>query len=108
MTDLHIFLTVLVIAAVTILTRVLPFAVFPENKKTPDFILYLGRVLPYSIMGMLVVYCFKSVSVTASPYGLPELLSVVFVVLAHKWKHNLLLSIGGGTVLYMILVQAVF
>ena len=65
MTDLHIFLTVLVIAAVTILTRVLPFAVFPENKKTPDFILYLGRVLPYSIMGMLVVYCFKSVSVTA-------------------------------------------
>ena len=65
MTDLHIFLTVLVIAAVTILTRVLPFAVFPENKKTPDFILYLGRVLPYSIMGMLVVYCFKSVSDTA-------------------------------------------
>ena len=99
---------VVVIAVVTALTRFLPFLLFGGKKQPPRAVVYLGRALPCAIMGMLVVYCFKSVSVTASPYGLPELLSGVFVVLAHKWKHNLLLSIGGGTVLYMILVQAVF
>ncbi len=108
MTNLQIFLTVAVITGVTILTRVLPFLVFPENKETPEFVAYLGKVLPFSIMGMLVVYCFKSVSLSAWPYGFPELIASVSVVLVHKWKHNLLLSIGGGTVLYMILVQVVF
>ncbi|MGI6008453.1 MAG: branched-chain amino acid transporter permease [Ruminococcus sp.] len=108
MTNLQIFLIVLVIAAVTVLTRVMPFVIFPGNKKTPEFVMYLGKVLPFSIMGMLVVYCFKSVSITAWPHGIPELIAGIFVVLVHKWKHNLLLSIGGGTVLYMFLVQAVF
>ena len=101
-------LTVLVIAAVTFLTRALPFLLFPANKKTPGFVSYLGRVLPYAIMGMLVVYCFKGVSLLAWPFALPEFIAGAFVVLAHKWRHNMLLSIGGGTVLYMILVQAVF
>ena len=96
-------LTVLVIAAVTFLTRALPFLLFPANKKTPGFVSYLGRVLPYAIMGMLVVYCFKGVSLLAWPFALPEFIAGAFVVL-----HNMLLSIGGGTVLYMILVQAVF
>ncbi|MCI8464672.1 MAG: branched-chain amino acid transporter AzlD [Lachnospiraceae bacterium] len=100
--------TILTIAAATFFTRLLPFLLFPANKKTPDFILYLGRVLPYAIMGMLIIYCFKDVDFLSWPCGLPELLASLFVILAHKWKHNLLLSIGGGTVLYMLLVQAVF
>ncbi|MCI8274192.1 MAG: branched-chain amino acid transporter AzlD [Lachnospiraceae bacterium] len=100
--------TILTIAAATFLTRLLPFLLFPANKKTPGFILYLGRVLPYAIMGMLIIYCFKDVHFLSYPWGLPELLAGLFVILAHKWKHNLLLSIGGGTVLYMVLVQAVF
>ena len=100
--------TILTIAAATFLTRLLPFLLFPANKKTPGFILYLGRVLPYAIMGMLIIYCFKDVHFLSYPWGLPELLAGPFVILAHKWKHNLLLSIGGGTVLYMVLVQAVF
>lgn len=99
---------VAVIAVVTFLTRVLPFLIFPGNKKTPAFVTYLGNVLPFSVMGMLVVYCLKSVDLLTAPHGLPELLSVVLVVIVHKWKHNLLLSIAGGTVLYMFLVQVVF
>lgn len=99
---------VAVIAVVTFLTRVLPFLIFPGNKKTPAFVTYLGNVLPFSVMGMLVVYCLKSIDLLTAPHGLPELLSVVLVVIVHKWKHNLLLSIAGGTVLYMFLVQVVF
>ncbi|MWV46437.1 branched-chain amino acid transporter AzlD [Paenibacillus sp. HJL G12] len=101
-------LTILVIAAATLLTRVLPFLVFPAHRKTPPFVAYLGKVLPFAIIGMLIVYCFKSVSPQAWPYGIPELLAGLFVIGVHKWKHNLLLSIGGGTVLYMIMVQYVF
>jgi branched-subunit amino acid transport protein AzlD len=108
MTSVQALITILVIAAVTVLTRVLPFAMFPGNKKTPEFILYLGEVLPFAIIGMLVVYCFKSVSVVRAPFGIPEVIAAAFVVFIHKWKHNLLLSIGGGTILYMLLVQLVF
>lgn len=97
---------VAVIAGVTILIRFLPFLVF--RRSTPGVILYLGEVLPFAIMGMLVVYCLKSVSFTAAPYGLPEILAVSFVVILHKWKHNTLLSIGAGTVCYMFLVQIIF
>ncbi len=99
---------VAVIALVTFATRVLPFLIFPGNKKTPPFVAYLGNVLPYAVMGMLVVYCLKSVNPLTAPYGLPELISIVLVIVAHKWKHNLLLSIAGGTVVYMFLIQVVF
>ena len=105
---MSVVFTILTVAAATFFTRLLPFLLFPANKKTPDFVLYLGRVLPYAIMGMLIIYCFKDVDFFAWPFGHPELLAGLFVVLAHKWKHSLLLSIGGGTVLYMVLVQAVF
>ncbi len=105
---MSVVFTILTVAAATFFTRLLPFLLFPANKKTPDFVLYLGRVLPYAIMGMLIIYCFKDVEFLSRPFGLPELLAGLFVVLAHKWKHSLLLSIGGGTVLYMVLVQAVF
>ena len=105
---MSVVFTILTVAAATFFTRLLPFLLFPSYKKTPDFVLYLGRVLPYAIMGMLIIYCFKDVEFLSWPFGLPELLAGLFVVLAHKWKHSLLLSIGGGTVLYMVLVQAVF
>ena len=97
-----------VIAAATALLRFLPFLIFGENRKTPKLITYLGRVLPYAIMGMLVVYCLKGVTPLAYPYALPELLACAAVVLLHIWKRNTLLSIAGGTALYMLLVQAVF
>ena len=95
-----------VTAAVTALIRFLPFLIF--NKGTPKPILYLGEVLPFAVMGMLVVYCLKNTSFISAPYGAPELLAILFVVIVHKWKHNTLLSVAGGTICYMLLVQMVF
>ncbi len=105
--QMHDILLVAVVAIVTILLRFLPFLVF-SGRKTPKFILYLGKVLPYSIMAMLVVYCLKGVSVLAYPFGIPELIAVASVVLLHLWRKNTLLSIGVGTAIYMILIQFVF
>lgn len=96
------------IALGTQITRALPFILFPESKETPKYIKYLGKVLPYAAMGLLVVYCLKNVSFLSSPYGLPEAIAVLCVVLLHLWKKNTLLSIGGGTVVYMVLVQLIF
>ena len=99
---------IVVTALVTASTRFLPFSIFGEKRKTPAIITYLGKVLPCAIMGMLVVYCLKEVSVLAYPYGLPEILGIAFVAALHLWKRNSLLSIGAGTVFYMVLVQVVF
>ena len=92
----------------TMLTRFLPFLVFPSGKPTPKYIQYLGKVLPSAVFGLLVVYCLKDVSVFSGSHGLPELISIAFVVVLHLWKRQMLLSIGGGTALYMLLVQFVF
>lgn len=108
MTTFQAILTIITVIIVTFSTRVLPFIFFPDTKKTPRFISYLGNVLPYSVMGMLIIYCLKDTSVFLAPYCIPELISIVFVIIVHKWKHNLLVSIGGGTLLYMFLVQMVF
>ena len=89
-------------------TRWLPFLLFPEKKEPPAWVIYLGHVLPPAMMGLLVVYCLKDVSWAAAPHGLPEIISIAVVAVLHKWKGNVLLSIGGGTVLYMLLVQMVF
>ena len=97
-----------VVALGTIITRFLPFIIFPANKQTPKFIIYLSTVLPYSVIGLLVVYCLKNVSFANTPFGLPEGISILYIVLLHNWKRNMLLSIGTGTVLYMVLVQFVF
>ena len=101
-------LIIAVTSLVTILIRFLPFVIFSGKRKTPPFITYLGKVLPYAIMGMLVVFCLKGVSVTSAPYGIPELIATVTVVILHIIKRNTLLSIIGGTAVYMILVQSVF
>ena len=108
MADLHSGLMIAVIALVTAALRFLPFLIFGENRKTPPLVTYLGQVLPYAIMGMLVVYCLKGVSLTSFPFGIPELLGCAAVTLLHIWKRNTLLSIGVGTVCYMLLVQFVF
>lgn len=105
---MHDVLLVVVVALMTMVTRFLPFLIFGEKRKTPAFVTYLGQVLPCAIMGMLVVYCLKDVSVLSSPYGVPELIGCIVVALVHIWKRNSLLSIGIGTVCYMLLVQFVF
>ncbi len=104
----HSILIIGVIALVTMGLRFLPFYLFGGKRKTPEIVAYLGRVLPYAIMGMLVIYCFKNISVIAKPYGLPEILAGVIVVLLHLWKRNTLFSIVSGTVTYMLLIQFVF
>ena len=108
MHNLHSAALIAVVALVTIGLRFLPFLIFGENRKTPAVIAYLGRVLPFAIMGMLVVYCLKDVRVTAAPFGIPELIGCAAVAGLHVWKRNILLSIGAGTALYMLLVQCVF
>lgn len=105
---MHDILLVVTVALMTMLTRFLPFLIFGEKKRTPVFVTYLGKVLPCAIMGMLVVYCMKDVSFLSAPYGIPEIISCIIVALLHIWKRNSLLSIGGGTVCYMLLVQLVF
>ncbi|MBO5837204.1 MAG: branched-chain amino acid transporter permease [Oscillospiraceae bacterium] len=108
MPELHSVLIIVVATLVTMATRFLPFLVFGKGKKTPDMIVYLGKVLPCAIMGMLVIYCLKDISFLTAPYGIPELIGCAVVALLHLWKRNTLLSIGVGTVFYMLLVQLVF
>ena len=101
-------ISIAVMSVVTLMTRAIPFIVFRENRKTPRLIKYLGDVLPYAIIGMLVVYCLKGMDILGPTHGLAEIIAVIYVAIAHKLWHNLVVSIGGGTVLYMLLVQLVF
>lgn len=102
------FLIILTVALTTFATRLAPFIIFPKGKPIPNMVQYLGKVLTSAIIGMLVVYCLKSTQVIAAPHGIPEVISVAAVVILHVWKRNNLLSIGTGTVLYMVLIQTVF
>lgn len=99
---------IVLVAVTTLATRAIPFIMFPKGKKIPRAVEYLGKVLPPAVIGMLVIYCFKSVSLAEFPFGLPEIIAGAVVVLLHLWKRNNLLSIGAGTILYMVLVQGVF
>ena len=104
----HDILLIVVVGLVTALTRFLPFLIFGEKRKTPEIVTYLGKVLPFAIMGMLVVYCLKDVEFLSAPFGAPELISIAITAGLHIWRRNSLLSIGIGTVSYMMLVQLVF
>ena len=108
LTPLQTLTIILAVAAGTQITRWLPFWMFPENKEPPAVVTYLGRVLPAAVMGLLVVYCLKDVAWASPPHGLPELLAICAVAVLHHWKGNVLLSIAGGTALYMLLAQTVF
>lgn len=99
---------VLAVTLGTVITRFLPFALFPDSRPVPKIVEYLGRTLPAAMMGLLVVYCLRNVDIAATPHGLPELIALAVVTGLHLWKGNVLLSIGVGTAVYMVLVQAVF
>lgn len=101
-------LTIALVVLGTMTTRFLPFLVFPAGKPTPKYVQYLGKFLPSAVFGLLVVYCLKNVSLFAGSRGLPEMLSIALVVILHLWKRQMLLSIAGGTICYMLLVQLVF
>ena len=101
-------ITVAMCALGTMATRFLPFAIFSASRPTPPFVRYLGKALPGAVFGLLVVYCLKNVSLLGGSHGLPELIALAVVTALHLWKRNVLLSIGAGTVVYMLLVQLVF
>lgn len=104
----HSILIIAVIAIVTMAMRYMPFLVFGGKRKTPKIINYLGKVLPFAMIGMLVVYCFKDVNPLAFPYALPEMIAALIVVATYLWKRNTLISVASGTVSYMLFVQLVF
>lgn len=101
-------ITVAMVVLATMLTRFLPFLVFPEGKPTPKYVRYLGKALPPAVFGLLIIYCLKNVSIFAGSHGIPELIAIVLVIVLHLWKRQMLLSIAGGTICYMLLVQFVF
>ena len=108
MTLIQQIITVGMVVLATILTRFLPFLIFPEGKPVPKYVRYLGKVLPPAVFGLLIVYCLKSVRIFSGSHGIPELISILLVVILHLWKRQMLLSIAGGTICYMLLVQFVF
>lgn len=108
MTFTEQIITVAMVVLGTQITRFLPFIVFPADKPTPKYIEYLGKVLPAAIFGFLVVYCLKGVDVLSGSHGIPELVAIAVVTALHLWRRQMLLSIAGGTVCYMVLVQLVF
>lgn len=101
-------LTILMVVLGTMLTRFLPFLVFPAGKPTPRYVQYLGKALPGAVFGLLIIYCLKNVSVFTGTHAIPELIAIALVVVLHLWKRQMLLSIAGGTICYMVLVQTIF
>lgn len=108
MTVTEQIITVAMVVLGTAVTRFLPFLIFPAGKPTPKYIQYLGKVLPAAVFRLLVIYCLRNVSVFTGSHGIPEMIAILVVVLLHVWKRQMLLSIAGGTVCYMLLVQLVF
>ena len=109
MTALQMGITIAMCTAATMLTRFLPFLIFSsKDQQPPEVVRYLGRVLPAAIFGMLIVYCLKGVSLTSGSHGIPEAIAIGVTVALHKWKHQTLVSIAGGTLCYVLLVQMVF
>lgn len=101
-------ITVAMVVLGTLITRFLPFIIFPASKPTPKFVRYLGRVLPPAVLGLLVIYCLKDVSIFTGNRAIPEMIAIGVVAGLHLWKKQMLLSIAAGTVTYMILIQLVF
>lgn len=101
-------ITILMVVLGTMLTRFVPFLIFRPDKPTPHYVQYLGKVLPSAVFGLLVIYCLRNVTIFAGSHGVPELISIALVVALHLWKRQMLLSIAGGTICYMLLVQLAF
>lgn len=92
----------------TVITRFLPFIIFPSGKTTPKYIQYLGKVIPGSIFGLLVVYALRNTNVLSGSHGIPEAVAIGIIIVLHLWKRNMLISIAGGTISYMLLIQFIF
>lgn len=101
-------ITIAMVASGTVITRFLSFIAFPPGRNTPKYIQYLGMVLPAAVLGLLVIYCFKDVNFLSGSHGVPELSAVAVVSLLHIWKRKMFLSMAGGTIVYMVLVQFIF
>ena len=108
MTIGRVIAAIAVMAVVTFLTRALPFLLFGRGSRVPRVAIYLGRYLPPAVIAMLIVYCLRGVSFSSAAGWAPYLIAAAAVVAFHLWKKNNLLSILGGTVLYLVLVQVVF
>ncbi|MBT1173041.1 AzlD domain-containing protein [Bifidobacterium sp. MA2] len=108
MTTWQAVVTIAAVSLGTILTRFLPFILFPDSRRPPRVVTYLGRVLPHAMTGLLVVYALKDVSLFSGFHGAPEAIAVLVIVLLHRWRHSMLVSVAGGTIVYMMLVQLVF
>ena len=101
----QIFITIAVVVFGTVITRSISFIIFPANRETPPFVAYLGKVLPAAVMGMLVIYCYKSIDFTSGTHGIPEILAGLVVAALQFWKKNMFISICVGTALYMVLIR---
>lgn len=108
MTAVQRIITIGMVVLGTVLTRFIPFLLFPAGRPAPEYIRYLGRILPSAVFGLLVVYCLKNVNLFSGSRGIPEFISIAVVAALHMWKRQMLLSIAGGTICYMLLVQFVF
>ena len=108
MTTAQQIITIAAVAVGTIITRFVPFIVFREGRPTPKYIQYLGKVLPSAVFALLVVYCLKDASFISGNHGLPEIIAIAVTAGLHLWKKQMLLSIAGGTICYMLLIHFVF
>lgn len=106
--NIYTLSAILVISAVTFGTRAAPFILFGRGKATPKYIVYIGNYLPPAVIAMLIIYCLKNISLFTFPFGIPEIIGIITVVVLHIWKRNNLISIICGTVIYMIAVQYIF
>ena len=104
----HAMIIMLVMGGCVLLTRILPVIIFGRSERVPEFILYLGKVIPYTAMGLLIVYCLRDVSILSGTHGLPELIAMIVVVASYLWKRNTIVSVVLGTAVYMVLLQMVF
>ncbi len=104
----HALIVMLVMGGCVLLTRILPVIIFGRSERVPEFILYLGKVIPYTAMGLLIVYCLRDVSILGGTHGVPELIAMAVVVASYLWKRNTIVSVVLGTAVYMVLLQMVF
>lgn len=107
MTDYrHAMIIILIMGLATFATRIVPVLIFGRGEKVPDYIMYLGRTVPYTAMGLLIVYCLKDISFTSSTHAIPEIIAMAVVIVSYLWKRNSIASVVIGTVIYMILIQS--
>lgn len=108
MTDKELLITALIIAAATLIIRFLPFIIIRKSIAERRYIKFLGNMMPYSMIALLVIYCLKDINLIKYPYGIPESISIAIIIVLHILKRNVLISIGAGTIIYMFLVQIIF